>query len=53
MLKNTVAPIKALQAVKDQADQLKTHLGNGLDYEAYSNLVSSAASNYDAQFSMK
>ena len=34
MLENTVAPIKALRAAKDQADQLKTHLERNLDYDA-------------------
>ena len=48
MLENAVTPIKELWAVKDQAEQLKTHLGNDLDYNAHSNLVLSAASNYDA-----
>ena len=48
MLENAVAPIKAFYTIKDRADQLKTHLGRDLDYNAYSNSVSSTASNYNA-----
>ena len=50
MLENAVAPIKALCSVKDQDDQLKTHLKKDLDYKEYISLLQSTASNYDAQF---
>ena len=53
MLENAASPLKALRAVKDQADQLKTHLNKSLDYEEYSVLVASAASNYDTSFKIK
>ena len=39
MLENAVAPVKALRAVKDQADQLKTHLKKDLDYKEYISLL--------------
>ena len=53
ILENAVSPLKALRAVKDQADQFKTQLNKTLDYEEYSSLVTSAASNYDTSFKMK
>ena len=43
-------PVTALWAIKDQADQHKTHSGITLTYEQYCNLLLSAASNYDASF---
>ena len=53
MLENALAPVKALKAVKDQANQFKTHTGNELSYEEYSTLVTSAAINHDTQFQVK
>ena len=53
MLENAASSLKALRAVKDQADQLKTHLNKSLDYKEYSALVTLAASNYDASFKIK
>ena len=50
MLENAVVPLKSLHLVKDQADQLKTHLKKDLDYKEYISLLQSTASNYDAQF---
>lgn len=50
MLENAIAPIKSLRSVKDQADQLKTHLKTDLDYEEHVSLLQSTASNYDSQF---
>ena len=53
MLENSVSPLDQLRAVKDQSDQLKTHLGKSLTYEQYLNLLKSAASTYDSQFKPK
>ena len=53
MLENAVSPLKALRVVKYQADQFKTQLNKTLDYEEYSSLVASAASNYDTYFKIK
>ena len=50
ILENAVSPLKALRAVKDQADQFKTQLNKTLDYKEYSSLVTSAASNYNTSF---
>ena len=53
MLENAVAPIEALGVVKNQGNQLKTHLGRNLDHYTYSNLVVSVVVNYDMQFKIK
>ncbi len=53
MLQNAVHPVTALRAIKDQADQHKTHSGITLTYEQYCNLLLSAASNYDASYAPK
>ena len=53
MLEIAVSPLKALRAVKDQADQFKTLLNKILGYEEYSSLAASATSKYDISFKMK
>jgi len=53
MLQNAVHPVTALRAIKDQADQHKTHSGITITYEQYCNLLLSAASNYDASYASK
>ena len=53
MLENALAPVKALKAVKDQANLFKTYTGKELSHEEYSTLVTSAAINHDAQFQVK
>ena len=50
MLQNAVYPIPDLRAVKAQADQHKTQTGHALNYDEYTRLLISAASQYDAQF---
>ena len=51
MLENAVASVAHLRAIKDQADQHSEHSGEVLSYEQYSNLLLSAATNYDMTFS--
>ena len=46
-LENVVDPIPSLQAVKNQADQLKTQTGTALTYEQYYELLLSAAMTND------
>src|SRR5688572_30179948 len=53
MLENAVHPQMELQAVKTQANQHKTQSGVDLTYKQYSNLLLSAASQFDAQFTTK
>ena len=53
MLENAVAPLKALRAMKDQADQLWIYLKISLDYEEYSTLVTLATFNYNALIKIK
>ena len=47
MLENALASVKALKAVKDQANQFKTHREKELSCEEYSTLVTSATINHD------
>jgi hypothetical protein len=53
MLQNAVQPVTELRAVRTQADQAKTHSGNGLTYSQYVKLPLPAASAYDTQFVSK
>src|SRR5687767_12594029 len=53
MLENAVHPQMELRAVKTQANQHKTQSGVDLTYKQYSNLLLSAASQFDAQFTAK
>jgi hypothetical protein len=53
MLQNTVHPVQELCAVKTQADQRKTQSGTDMTYGQYVNLLLSAASAYDTQFTPK
>ena len=46
-------PVMELWAVKNQADQHKTHTGTTLTYEQYCNLLLSVASAYDDTFAAK
>jgi len=46
MLENAVHPVTALWAIKDQADQHKTHSGITLTYEQYCNLLFIRACDY-------
>ena len=48
-----MSTLPSLRAVKDQADQLRAHNGEDLKYEQYSDLLLSAATNYDNQFTIK
>ena len=48
-----LALVKALKAVKDQANQFKTQTGKELSYDKYSTLVTSSAINHDIQFQLK
>ena len=48
MLENAVVPVKALRAMKTQANQLKIHSSQELTYNEYSTLIMSAATTYDA-----
>ena len=50
LLYNTVASVKPLSEVKDQADQLHVHTGKMLDYDQHSVLLLSAETGYDSQF---
>jgi hypothetical protein len=50
MLQNAVQPVTELRAVRTQADQAKTHSGNGLTYAQYVKLLLPAPSAYDTQF---
>ena len=45
--------MKALRAMKDQADQLRTYLKKLLDHKEYSTLTTSAISNHDILFKIK
>ena len=51
LLENAVASVAPLRAIKDQSDQHLSHNRQELTYEQYSNLLLSAATNYDAQLS--
>ena len=51
MLENEVASIGPLRAIKDQSNHQFLHSGRELTHEKYSNLLLSAATNYDMQFS--
>ena len=51
MLENKVDSIGPLRAIKNQSDQYLSHSGRELTYEQYSNLLLSAANNYDIPFS--
>jgi hypothetical protein len=53
MLENAVHPQPELRAVKNQANQHKTQTGLDLTYKQYSNILLSAASQFDAQFTAK
>ena len=53
MLENSLAPVKALKAVKDQTNQFETHAGKDLSHDEYSTLVTSAAINHNTQFQIK
>ena len=53
MLQNALALVKALKAVKDQANQFKTTTGKDLSYNEYSTLVILAAINHNTQFQIK
>ena len=53
LLQNAVHDFKPLRAVKDNADQHKTHTGNELTLEQYVNLLESAAINHDASVAPK
>jgi len=50
---NALHPVMELWAVKNQADQHKTHTGTTLTYEQYCNLLLSVASAYDDTFAAK
>ena len=50
LLESAVQPVKALRAIKDQADQLKIHNKKSLSYDEYSDLVEAAAANFDTKF---
>ena len=51
MLENAVASVTPLRAIKDQSDQHFSHSRRELPHQQYSNLLLSAATNYDIQFS--
>ena len=51
MLENALASVGTLRTIKDQTDQHFSHSGRELTYEQYSNLIMSAANNYDIKFS--
>ena len=47
MLKNIIEPIPSLLALKNQADQFKTHTDTVMNYEQYSGLLLLAATTHD------
>lgn len=53
MLENTVHPVSELRVVKTQAAQHKTQTGRDLTYREYTQLLLSAAAQFDAQFTTK
>ena len=53
MLEGAIHPQTELHAVKTQANQHKTQSGVDLTYKQYSNLLLSAVSQFDAQFTAK
>ena len=50
MLQNSVEPIQELRTVRTQTAQHKTQTGNDITYDQYVELLLSASSTYDAQF---
>ena len=51
LLKNTVASVNPLRAIKGQADHHLTHSGQELNYDKCSNIILLESNNYDSQFS--
>ena len=51
MLKNAVASVGPICAIKDQSDQYFSHSGREITWGQYSNLLLSVANDYDMQFS--
>ena len=53
LLENAASTLPSLRVVKDQADQLRANNGEELRCDKYSDLLLSAATNYDNQFTIK